>query len=253
MDSPGTIVESTIELPKPDEIHVWQAHLDIPQSDVSSLFETLTADERDRAARFYFEKHRRRFIVGRGTLRTIIGRYLGVAPAKIRFNYNDKGKPALVEPEVNNFGCNVSHSDELALFAFALGVPIGVDVEVIRPVSDMEAIAQRFFSALEYEMLQRVPLENRLEAFFNCWTRKEAYVKAEGLGLFIPLDSFTVSLAPSEPARFMKLTSNSGDAGPWALHHLRPSPNAVGAVAIPSLNRKIVQRQFGEWGFRGLS
>jgi 4'-phosphopantetheinyl transferase len=244
MDSSRRTVESTIALPAAHEIHVWQTQLDIPPSDVSSLNETLTADERDRAARFYFEKHRRRFIVGRGILRTIIGRYLGVAPDKIRFTYNDKGKPSLVEPKVTGFECNVSHSDELALYAFALGVSIGVDVEVIRPVSDMEAIAKRFFSPLEYEMLQRVPLENRLEAFFNCWTRKEAYVKAEGLGLFIPLDSFTVSLAPSEPARFIQLTPQLSHAGAWSLHHLRPAPGAVAAVAIPSLNRQVVHRQF---------
>jgi 4'-phosphopantetheinyl transferase len=244
MDSPRRTVESAIAFPAAHEIHVWQAQLDIPPSDVSSLHETLTADERDRAGRFYFEKHRRRYIVGRGTLRTIIGRYLGVAPDKIRFAYNDKGKPSLVEPKVNGFECNVSHSDEVALYAFALGVSIGVDVEVIRPVNDMEAIAKRFFSTLEYEMLQRVPPENRLEAFFNCWTRKEAYVKAEGLGLFIPLDSFTVSLAPSEPARFIQLTAQSGHSGAWSLHHLRPGPGAVGAVAIPSFNRQVVHRQF---------
>jgi len=233
MDSPGA-----------DEIHVWQARLDVPQSEVSSLYETLTDDERDRASRFYFEKHRRRFIVGRGILRTILGRYLRVQPDTIRFNYNDKGKPSLVEPKLNDFGFNISHSDELALYAFALGAPVGVDVEVIRPVSDMEAIAKRFFSALEYEMLQRVPAENQLEAFFNCWTRKEAYVKAEGLGFYIPLDSFAVSLAPSEPARFIQLKSSPDHAGAWSLHHLRPNHGAVGAVAIPSSERKIVHQQF---------
>ena len=135
-------------------------------------------------------------------------------------------------------------TDELALYAFALGVSIGVDIEVIRPVSDMEAIAKRFFSPLEYEMLQRVSPEHRLEAFFNCWTRKEAYVKAEGLGLFIPLDSFTVSLAPSEPAHFIQLPAKSNHAGAWSLHHLHPGPGAVGAVAIPSLHRQVVHRQF---------
>jgi 4'-phosphopantetheinyl transferase len=233
-----------MEAPGADEIHVWQARLDVPQSEVSSLYETLTDDERHRASRFYFEKHRRRFIVGRGILRTILGRYLGVQPDNIRFTYNDKGKPSLVESKLNDFGFNISHSDELALYAFALGAPVGVDVEVIRPVSDMEAIAKRFFSPLEYEMLRRVPAENQLEAFFNCWTRKEAYVKAEGLGFYIPLDSFAVSLAPSEPARFIQLTSNSDRAGTWSLFHLRPNRGAVGAVAIPSLDRKIEHRHF---------
>ena len=229
MDSPGA-----------DEIHIWQAQLDIPQTEVSNLYESLSADERDRASRFYFEKHRRRFIVGRGTLRTILGRYLGVQPDKIRFTYNDKGKPFLVEPKVSDFEFNLSHSDELALYAFALGVPVGVDVEVIRPLSDMDAIAKRFFSPIEYEMLQRVSPANRPLGFFNCWTRKEAYIKAQGLGLSIPLDSFAVSLAPSEPARFIELPTNSEYAGTWALHHLSPLLNAVGAVAFPSVDRRIV-------------
>jgi 4'-phosphopantetheinyl transferase len=244
MDSPRRIVESAIDLPATHEIHVWQTQLDIPASDVSRLSETLSADERDRAARFYFEKHRWRFVVGRGTLRTIIGSYLQVAPDKVRFTYNDKGKPSLVEPNVDGFEFNVSHSHELALYAFALGVSIGVDVEVIRPVNDMEALAKRFFSPLEYEMLQRVTPENRLEAFFNCWTRKEAYVKAEGLGLFIPLDSFTVSLTPSQPARFIQLTAQANHNEAWSLHHLHPGPGAVGAVAIPSLSRQVVHREF---------
>jgi 4'-phosphopantetheinyl transferase len=222
MDSPRWIFEPAIAPPTTHEIHVWQTRLDIPLSDVSRLHETLTVDERDRADRFYFEKHRRRFIAGRGTLRTIISRYLGVPPDSIRFIYNDKRKPALVEPKVNGFEFNVSHSDELALYAFALGVPIGVDVEVIRPVSDMEAIAKRFFSPLEFEMFQRMSHESRPEAFFTC---------------------FTVSLSPSEPARFIQFR-DAGHTDTWSLHHLSPGPGAVGAVALPSLNRQVVHRQF---------
>jgi len=233
-----------MDSPAADEIHVWQAQLDIPQTEVSNLYETLSADERDRASRFYFEKHRRRYIVGRGVLRTILGRYLAVQPDRIRFTYNDKGKPSLVEPKVSDFEFNLSHSDDLALYAFALGVPVGVDVEVIRPLSDMEAIAKRFFSPLEYEMLQRVSAENRPSAFFNCWTRKEAYIKAEGLGLYIPLDSFAVSLAPSEPARFIQLPTNSDYAEAWSLHHLSLTLGAVGAVAVPSVDRRIVNCQY---------
>jgi 4'-phosphopantetheinyl transferase len=238
------MIDTTYELPADDEIHVWQAQLDDPNCEVSRLHETLTADERDRAARFYFERHRRRFIVARGILRIMIARYLGVGASEIRFEYTAKGKPSLVEPRVENFGCNISHSGDLALYAFALGVLIGVDVEIIRPVDNMDEIAKRFFSPLEYDMLQQVSPDDRLEAFFNCWTRKEAYVKAEGLGLWIPLDSFTVSVAPSEPARLMQLRSRSSDAGLWSIHHLRPAVDAVGAVAISALNRKVLLRRF---------
>jgi len=240
----GKMSDATYELPAYDGIHVWQAQLDDPNCEVSRLYKTLSADERDRAARFHFERHRRRFIVGRGILRIMIARYLGVGADEIRFAYTAKGKPSLAEPKFEDFGCNLSHSGDLALYAFALGVPIGVDVEIIRPVDHMDEIAKRFFSPLEYEMLQQVSPADRLEAFFNCWTRKEAYIKAEGLGLWIPLDSFTVSVAPSEPARLMQLRSRSTDAGVWSIHHLRPAVNAVGAVAIPALNRKVLLRRF---------
>lgn len=236
------MIASPCQLPADDEIHVWQAQLDDPNCEVSRLYETLTTDERDRAARFHFERHRRRFIVARGILRILIARYLGIRATDIRFEYSAKGKPSLAEPRVEDFGCNLSHSGELALYAFALGVPIGVDVEIIRPVEHMDAIAKRFFSTLEYDMLQQVSPSDRLEAFYNCWTRKEAYVKAEGLGLWIPLDSFTVSVSPSEPARLIHL--KSPNAPLWTIHHLKPAANAVGAVAIPALDRRVLLRQF---------
>jgi len=232
-----------LALPGYDEIHVWQAKLDAPRFELSSLHETLTADERDRAARFHFERHRRRFIVARGILRSIIARYFRIDAGGIRFDYGAKGKPLLAEPKVEKFGFNVSHSGDLALYAFAPGADIGVDVEIIRPVDEMDAIAKRFFSPLEYDILQRLPQADRLEAFFCCWTRKEAYIKAEGLGFWIPLDSFAVSVAPSEPARFIELKADSLQAGPWALHHIRPASDAVGAVAIQALDRKVVVLQ----------
>jgi 4'-phosphopantetheinyl transferase len=229
-----------IALPANDEIHVWSARLDDPAAERNDFGETLTTDERDRAARFHFEKHRRRYIAGRTALRCLIGSYLQVKAAEIRFDYAGQGKPILAWPKFAGLEFNVSHSGNLALFAFAFGAPIGVDVEVIRPFPNLNDVARRFFSALEYDMLQQAAPELRLEAFFNCWTRKEAYIKAEGQGLSIPLDSFTVSVAPGAPARFVQLNSGNPDA--WTLHHLKPASDAVGAVAIPALNRKLVLR-----------
>jgi 4'-phosphopantetheinyl transferase len=182
--------------------------------------------------------------VARGILRILIARYIGTRAGSIRFEYSAKGKPSLAKPRVDNFSCNLSHSGDLALYAFVLGVPIGVDVEIIRPVEHMDAIAKRFFSPLEVDLLQQVSPCDRLEAFYNCWTRKEAYVKAEGLGLWIPLDSFTVSVAPSEPARLIQLKSRSSDTPWWSIHHLRPATNAIGAVATPASDRRVLLRQF---------
>ena len=240
----GAVANEALTLPAPDEIHVWQARLDDPTLEVSLFYETLTEDERDRAARFSLEKHRQRFIVGRGIWRNIIARYLAVEPAEVRFDYAARGKPSLAEPKIENFRSNVSHSRDLALYAFALGVPLGVDVEIIRPVNNMDAIAKRFFSPLEYDLLQQVSPGDGLEAFFNCWTRKEAFIKANGQGLSMPLDSFAVSVAASEPARFLHLKSDSCDSDAWSLHHLKPAADSVGAVAIPAVDRKVRLRPF---------
>jgi 4'-phosphopantetheinyl transferase len=244
MTSHERTVDSACALPADEEIHVWQAQLDDPNCEISCLYETLTSDEQDRAARFHFERHRRRFIVARGILRILIARYIGVKAGDIRFEYSAKGKPSLAEPRVEGFSCNLSHSGDLALYAFVVGVPIGVDVEIIRPVEYMDAIAKRFFSPLEYDLLQQVSSCDRLEAFYNCWTRKEAYIKAEGLGLWIPLDSFSVSVAPSEPARLIELKSRSSDTPSWSIHHLRPATHAIGAVAVPASNRQVLLRRF---------
>src|ERR1051326_4525338 len=138
-------MDSDIVFPASDETHVWQARLDDPHTELSRLHETLSADERERAARFYFEKHRRRFIVARSILRAMIARYLGTAAKDIRFTYSAKGKPVLAVPRVENFAFNVSHSEDLALFAFVAGAVIGINVEIIRPLNDMDSIAQRFF------------------------------------------------------------------------------------------------------------
>jgi len=141
----------------------------------------LTLDEQERAARFRFPHLQSSFILARGALRILAGRYLNTGPAGIRFQYGPKGKPGLAEPERLRF--NVSHSGTLALFAFTLDTEIGVDVEEIRPMPDMEQIAANFFSAQEAGEMMALPAERREPVFFQCWTRKEAYLKALGEGL----------------------------------------------------------------------
>ena len=216
-----------------DEVHVWRAALDLPSAQVQYLREILTADELSRADRFHFEKGQRHFIVGRGILRTILGRYLSVAPGHLRFCYNHHGKPFLTsEFDHHKLNFNLSHSNGLALYAIARGREIGIDLERIRTNFEYEKIAERFFSPREVATLHTIPAEIKAEAFFNCWTRKEAYIKAQGEGLSLPLHSFDVSYTPGEPARLLATRDDPQEASRWALQELMPGDGYVGALAV---------------------
>jgi 4'-phosphopantetheinyl transferase len=215
------------------EVHVWRAALDPAASCVEQLQRTLSADELHRAARFRFPRDRRRFIVGRGALRDILGRYLGVPPCALGFRYNAYGKPALADVTAEGGLCfNVSHSHELALFAVTCGREVGVDIEYLRQEIACETIAEHFFSARERASLLALPTEVKPQAFFNCWTRKEAYIKAHGEGLSLPLDQFDVSLAPGEPAALLATHSEPREALRWSLQALTPGPGYVAALAV---------------------
>jgi 4'-phosphopantetheinyl transferase len=171
--------------------------------------------------------------VGRGALRTLLGAYLEVPPAEVRFQYGPRGKPFLAPPlDGKGLQFNLSNSSDLALAGFVRGPEIGVDVEYLREMKDCEQIAERFFSASEREVLRTIPFPAKQEAFFNCWTRKEAYLKAVGEGLAAPLDSFDVTLGLGEPPRMLTLEGDPERASRWFLHHLRPAADYLGAIAI---------------------
>lgn len=216
-----------------DEVHVWRASLDQPESVLRRLRTTLSADEAARAARFHFERDRRRFTVARGVLRAILARYLDLAPEDIQFSYGPQNKPALADTrQNNNLQFNLSHSQNQALYAFARHREIGVDIEQIRTMCDAEGIARRFFSARENVVFQALPLQQRDEGFFNCWTRKEAYIKALGDGLSHPLDTFDVSLRPGEPAALLAVRGDSGEVSRWSIRALTPVPGYVAALVV---------------------
>lgn len=215
-----------------DEIHIWRAALDQSAPVVQRLRRTLAEDEATRAARFYFEHDRVHYIVARGALRALLGRYLGARPEQLRFSYSSYGKPALLtapgEPTLN---FNVSHSQGLALIAITRAREIGVDVEGIRPEFAGLDIAERFFSVEENAVLRGLPTELQHEAFFTCWTRKEAYIKARGEGLSHPLDKFDVSLVPGEPARLLRTRGDPDEMKRWSLRELLIDPGYVAALA----------------------
>ncbi len=209
-----------------NEVHVWQALLDLEQNTYRQLEPTLSEDERGRAARFRFDSDRKHFVAARAILRDLLGRYLGESPAAIEFSYGPQGKPSLRrQGSTPPLSFNLSHSHGLSLFAFSRGREVGIDLEWIRPDFSTGEIAERFFSKQEVAEFLALPPEQKPEGFFLCWTRKEAYIKAKGAGLQIPLDSFSVSLIPGRPE-----TLQSSDGQRWGLRSFQPAPNFAAAV-----------------------
>ncbi len=216
-----------------DDVHVWRASLDLPASCVQSLQRTLAADELNRAERFYFQKDRKHFIAARGLLRAILSQYLDMEPGQLRFCYSPYGKPSLATtPGQDMLSFNVSHSHGLAIYALTRGREIGADLERVRADLDCEQIAARFFSPRENAVLCALPAKVKPKAFFNCWTRKEAYIKARGGGLSLPLDQFDVSLAPGELAMLLNTRGDPQEATRWSLQALTPGPGYVAALAV---------------------
>ncbi len=209
-----------------EEIHVWRACLDCDEQLLRQFEATLASDEIVRANRFLFQKDRDNFIAARGILRELLGRYMNQSPAQLKFKYGSKGKPSLnVEPNESAPHFNISHSHGMALFGFAVHRQLGVDLELVRTDFGGEEIAECYFSPLEVEELRSLPPSLRSEGFFLCWTRKEAYIKARGEGLSIPLKSFRVSLTPGQPNQLQ-----SSDSFHWSLHSFRPASHYVGAL-----------------------
>jgi 4'-phosphopantetheinyl transferase len=211
------------------EVQIWGIWLTASELAHAYYRSTLSLDERQRAERFSFENLRRSFTLSRGGLRILLAHYLGCPPTEIKLIYGPKGKPALRDAFRIRF--NASHSGQMALYAFTLDCELGVDVERIRKMDDSESIAARFFAPGEVSELLALKPDDRGLAFFRCWTRKEAYVKAIGDGLSIPLDRFQVTLLPGDPARFIQIASEMGTASDWTLHHLELVPGYVGALA----------------------
>ena len=213
------------------EVHVWRAPLDQPAGVVERLRSTLAEDEKLRAARFHFEKDRARFVVARGALRAILGRYLRVPPARLQFRYGPYGKPSLAaEFAASGLEFNVSHSHALGLIAVARGGALGIDVEHLRGDAAERQIAERFFSACEVAALCGLPAAQQPRAFFDCWTRKEAYIKARGEGLSFPLAEFDVSLRPDEPAALLRVRGDAREAERWTLRALDVAPGYAAAL-----------------------
>jgi 4'-phosphopantetheinyl transferase len=218
---------------RPREVHVWRIALIQPERTIQRYREFLAEDEIERADRFYFAKDRNRFAVARSVLRQLLGAYLNLDPRETRFVYGPQGKPDLAAPQSSSgLRFNLSHSGEIALLAVARNLELGVDVEQIRADFASGEIATRFFSPEECAKLATIPAHETVDAFFNCWTRKEAYIKARGQGLSIPLDSFEVAFAPGEEPALLQVKSGDDLASRWRFHALHPGAGYKAALAV---------------------
>lgn len=210
-----------------DSLHLWVGRFSALAARGAYFESLLAADEGQRAARFVADGVREHFIVARGMLRVLAGHYLNVRPGAIRFTYGARGKPALPESDIH---FNLSHSGDVIVAGFIAGRDVGVDVEEIRPMPEMKRVAMDNFSAAEFAAWAALPPETQMRAFYICWTRKEAYIKATGDGFRLPLADFDVSFSPDETPRLLRVAGD--DPARWSLLHLDPAPGYVGAACV---------------------
>lgn len=221
-----------------EDIHVWVVNLRGSDKHVSRCASTVSERELARADRFRFEHLRRQFLLAHGCVRALLAQYLRIPGAKIQFDHQSYGKPYVASP-TTDLRFNQSDSGELAAFAFAFGCELGIDIEALRPMPNMEDVAARFFSHQEVIDLFSLAPEFRTQAFYAAWTRKEAYIKAVGDGLQIPLDAFRVALLPHDEVRLIHIADDLGAAREWQLHTFDPTAGFLGALAYRGRRRKI--------------
>jgi 4'-phosphopantetheinyl transferase len=230
-----------------DDAHVWRASLNQPADVIAKLAPLLSQDEYQRAMKYYRPLDRDRFIVGRGILRKIISAYLALAPGQLRFTYNEYGKPAVSDDQNDRaLNFNLSHSAELVLYAVTRGRDVGIDIEYVREDFATLEIAEHFFSKDEVAALKSLPAGQRTIGFFNCWSRKEAFIKAKGMGVSYPLDRFTVSLAPGEPPALLKIDCDKREVARWKAYELNPGAGYAAALIVTEPLVTLKQRHWIE-------
>lgn len=228
-----------------NDLHVWRVPLFATNHDMSRLDECLAPDEIERAARFVFARDRNRFVAARGSLRQILAQYMGRQPQEVQFSYGQYGKPELALPQQDpRIQFNLSHSGEWALVAVARGFPVGVDIEQVCPEFATAELAAHVFSPDEQAAVAATPPQQRVAAFYKCWTSKEAYIKGLGDGLGIPLAEFDVCVRPDRPTRLLRPYHGAGNRGAWSLHDLDPGPGYAAALATPHATGRIVMREW---------
>jgi 4'-phosphopantetheinyl transferase len=219
-----------------DEIHVWQLSLTLSSEQLDYLRELLSDDERERANRYMHRPSREQFITTRASLRMLLGRYLGMAPERIRLGTSNTGKPILVG---GGLYFNVTHSQEVGMIGLSYAGEVGIDVERVRAYPGHLDMADRYFTPNEVVALKRLPIGAREHAFYHVWTRKEAFLKATGLGLSHGLERFEVSVPPDDPARILHIDGDHTAGERWCMTKLEPAEGYVGTLAIEAHGKRV--------------
>lgn len=221
------------------KVHVWAIWLNASDEVSASYRALLTPEEVARADKFAFDHLRKHYQVSQGALRILLARYLNCQPCELSFTLGPRGKPVLNDEARLRF--NLSNSGNLALYSFTSDCEVGIDVEQFRELQDLESIAAKYFCDAETSQLLSIESDRaRQEAFFRCWTRKEAYIKAVGTGLYLPLDQFQVTLLPNDAPGFVHIGESATEAQKWTLHHLDSVPHYIGAIAYRAATRNVV-------------
>ncbi|GAC1362153.1 MAG: 4'-phosphopantetheinyl transferase superfamily protein [Ktedonobacteraceae bacterium] len=216
-----------------DEVHVWLADQKIFLTAIPVLYRLLNVDEVRKAAQFRFEKDRNRYIIAHGLLRLLLANYVQLPAAQLNYCYNAYGKPELaISHGQDTLHFNLSHTHELIIYAFTYSRHVGIDIEYIRGNIEYEQLAKHYFSSFEYAELQRLPLSIRRQVFFQCWTRKEAYIKARGLGLSLGLDTFDITVQPGLPVRLLASRENAQETTRWLFAPLPIDADYAGTLVV---------------------
>jgi 4'-phosphopantetheinyl transferase len=224
-------------------VHVWAWNYHCSTESLKRYISLLSPEECLRMQRFHFERDRIQYAVCHAVLRIVLGQYIGLPPSSFCFDQNEFGRPHLAPPAAaSGLTFNLSHTRHIALLAIATGITLGVDVEQIHPIES--GLVEQYFSSQEQTALKALEGEDRLKGFYNCWTRKEAILKAEGNGLKVRLDAFDVSLNPKEQATVLGVRAGAGLMSNWHLTELRPAPGFVGALATDAPPAKVIRYRF---------
>ena len=228
------------------EVVVWAASLDVDAARLGTLTSSLSTDEIERATRFRFARDRDRFVAGRGFLRRILADYTGDRADGLRFSYSPYGKPRLADRQEIQF--NVSHSENRMLVAVSANIAVGVDVEVLNSKHADELVAERFFSAQEVRDLRSLPPSEWSRSFLTCWTRKEAFIKARGEGLSLPLHDFDVTLAPGVSPALVRTAWSATEPADWLLFDIsKDCAGCVAAVAVRAAHAVVSVQRYDSW------